>query len=160
MTPFTKNDPRINKLGRPQGSFDVLKTLAQAILSEPARDKHGRIIVGPAGTPLSNLDVLLRKWVASGDFLQERHVMEIGYGKVPNPIALTDRDGNTQPLTMLEVVKDYGDRIETLRAASTGTDVSASIAGLLEDTATTSTTDTTEHAGDSSIVQDDMTIEG
>ena len=119
LRPFVKDDPRANRNGRPP-AFDLLRSVAQSLLQEPARDKKGLAIIGPDGKTLTNLDVLLRKWISSDDPRLQVHVVEIAYGKVPAPVTLTDKDGNSQPVTMIEVVKDRGDgSTETLRAVTT-----------------------------------------
>lgn len=44
MKPFKKNDPRINRKGRPK-SFDALRELAQEIAIEPAKTADGQPLV-------------------------------------------------------------------------------------------------------------------
>lgn len=131
LRPFQPGDERINRKGAQQAK-GLLRDLAQAILAEPARDKKGAAIVGPNGAALTNLGVLLRCWVASDDPRLQVHVVEIAHGKVPNPVTLTDRDGNVQPVTMIEVVKDHGGGTsETLRAVTSSPSASDSLhAGL------------------------------
>lgn len=129
---FVKGDPRINTKGRPV-AFDVLRATAQALLAEPARDKKGIAIIGPDGHTLTNLDVLLRRWIASEDPRLQVHVVEIAYGKVPNPVMLSDKDGNSQGVTMIEVVKDRGDgSTETLRAMTSAPALAADLHAHLD----------------------------
>lgn len=157
LQPFTKDDPRINRKGKPP-AFDALRAAAQKVLAEPARDKKGQLITDKEGTALSNLDVLLRRWVASDDPRLQVHVVEVAYGKVPNPVTLTDKDGNAQPLTMIEVVKDHGDgNTETLRAMTSSPAVSDSLHRQL-DASIRADADahppTIEHASMSTTMQD------
>ena len=44
LVPFKKNDPRINRKGRPK-SFDALRALAQEIAIEPAKNQDGHQVV-------------------------------------------------------------------------------------------------------------------
>jgi hypothetical protein len=124
---FTKGDPRINRQGRPR-AFDALREAAQEIAEELARDKQGKLIVDRNGQAMTNARLLLRKWLSSGEFEQEKHFMAVAYGLVPATIALTDKDGNAQPVTMIEVIKDRGDgSTETLRAITSAHAVSDSL---------------------------------
>jgi hypothetical protein len=75
---FTKGDPRINRKGRPK-SFDQLRSLAQKLSHEP-------IIPGEGMTAI---EAILRKLARENP---ERFI-EIAYGKVPQPVELTGKDG-------------------------------------------------------------------
>jgi hypothetical protein len=94
--PFVKGDPRINRKGRPR-DFNGLRELAQTIAHEEAqaRDKAtGELVpVVIDGHKVSNAELLLRKWMSSQDARLQMHVMEIAFGKVPQPVEVTGKDG-------------------------------------------------------------------
>lgn len=75
--PFTKNDPRINRRGRPR-SFDQLRALAQEIAHEEITDKNGR--------KLTRAAAILRIWSRSKDLAAQKAFMEYAFGKVPDKI--------------------------------------------------------------------------
>ena len=79
---FTKNDPRINRNGRPK-SFDQCRTLAQEIAH--AVKENG----------LSTVETILQRWADSKDFIEANRFLEIAYGKVPDKIETTIDDKRT-----------------------------------------------------------------
>lgn len=120
---FRPGDPRINRSGTPP-TFSVIRAAAQGLLQQVATDKQGKPVVDERGRTLTNLDVLLRKWLFSDDPRLQIYLVEVAYGKVPASIVATDADGNPQQITMIEVVKDRADgTTDTLRAIATSTDV-------------------------------------
>lgn len=89
---FIKGDPRINRKGRPK-SFDALRTLAQQIAHEQAKDKTGApIVVNGRGATVA--EVILRQW--AGDRKMQQLFIEVAFGKVPIRQEVTGADG--QPL--------------------------------------------------------------
>src|SRR5215813_4641820 len=72
--PFTKNDPRINRKGRPR-SFDQVRALAQQIAHE-ALTPHGR----------TQIESILRRWANSLEPSLQRAFVEYAFGKVPDKI--------------------------------------------------------------------------
>lgn len=78
--PFVKGDPRINRKGRPK-TFDKLRSLAQMIAVEDGITTDEKV--------LSNVEVILRGMMKADPKL----FLEIAYGKVPNPIELTGKNG-------------------------------------------------------------------
>jgi hypothetical protein len=96
LKPFTKGDPRINRKGRPK-TFDALRELAQAIAHEEAqaRDKAtGELVpVVIDGHKVSNAELLLRRWMSSQDARLQMHVMEIAFGRVPQPVEMSGPGG-------------------------------------------------------------------
>ena len=81
---FKKNDPRINKNGRPK-DFDAMRTLAQEIAHEKAKTKEGAAIVF-ASHSASVVEVILRQWAKSGDWQRQKGFIEIAFGKVPDDV--------------------------------------------------------------------------
>ena len=79
---FKPRDPRINRKGRPK-TFDKLRSLAQMIAVEDGITTDEAI--------LSNVEVILRGMMKNDPKL----FLEIAYGKVPNPIELSSKDGET-----------------------------------------------------------------
>ena len=89
-TSFTKNDPRINRNGRPK-SFDALRTLAQQIAHETAKAGGSDVVID--GHKVTVTEAVLRQWFQSKDFQKQRAAMEIAFGKVPTPVDLRGKDG-------------------------------------------------------------------
>jgi hypothetical protein len=86
---FKKGDPRINRKGRPK-SFDALRTLAQQIAHEEAIAKSGDPIV-INGHIVTVSEMILRSWAR--DAKLQAHFIEVAYGKVPDKVELTGKDG-------------------------------------------------------------------
>ena len=86
---FVKGDPRINRKGRPR-TFDQLRRLALSLLNEPVK--------GPDGQPLviddhiaTNVEIILRSAMRNPRFAQ--WILEVAYGKVPDKVEVSGRDG-------------------------------------------------------------------
>ena len=92
---FVKGDPRINRKGRPR-SFDALRRLARMIAHEDAKNEDGEPIVidGEARTVT---EIILRQWAESDNPALQMKFVEIAYGKVPNPVELSGKDGAPLP---------------------------------------------------------------
>lgn len=88
--PFTKNDPRINRKGRPK-SFDALRELAQQIAHTEAQTKGQPLVID--GHVVTVAEAMLRRWAASGDARLQIAFMEIAFGKVPTETRITGADG-------------------------------------------------------------------
>jgi hypothetical protein len=94
--PFAKNDPRINRSGKPR-SFYELRRVAQQISDEKVPDA--------AGHSISRIEMILRQWSRSKVPALQRAFMEIAFGKVPDRIegvqlpkqTLILRYGNERP---------------------------------------------------------------
>lgn len=82
---FKKGDPRINRKGRPK-TFDALRRLAQQIACEIVESEDG-------STAMSRIQTVLHDWVTSGDKDKQRAFIEYAYGKVPNPVEMSGKDG-------------------------------------------------------------------
>lgn len=103
---FKPGDKRINRKGRPR-SFDALRTLAKTIAHEDAKDEDEQpyIIDGEVRT---NTEIILRQWAISDNPVLQMKFMEVAYGKVPNPIEITGKDGKElPPATAQQVVNIY-----------------------------------------------------
>jgi len=87
--PFVKGDPRINRKGRPR-TFDQLRKLAISILSEPAKGADGQPIVID-GHIATNAELILRSAMKHPHFA--RWLMEVAFGKTPERIEVTGREG-------------------------------------------------------------------
>ena len=87
---FTKNDPRINRLGRPK-SFDALRELAQGIAHEKAKVGEETIIID--GHSVTVAEIILRQWAMSKNPQLVKAFIEIAFGKVPDRVEITGEGG-------------------------------------------------------------------
>lgn len=109
LRPFKRNDPRINRHGRPK-SFVAMRTLAQAIAHEVATRADGEPVTVD-GHALTIVEAILRSWAQSKDARLQMAFVEIAYGKVPNTVHLAgDGRGAAIPITVV----DYRIGIEQL----------------------------------------------
>ncbi len=83
--PFTKNDARINRSGKPRG-FEELRRLAQRIGQELCKDSDGNT--------LTVAEAVLRKLVQSDDARSLQIFLEYGYGKPPDRLETTGLENN------------------------------------------------------------------
>jgi hypothetical protein len=103
---FKKGDPRINRNGRPK-SFDTLRRLAQDKLISRATDKDGNPIV-INGKPATVIEVLLQQMIESKNPNERKFLLEIAYGKVPDELQVTGKDGKTFKIDVA-LTGDYSD---------------------------------------------------
>ena len=93
---FKPRDPRINRKGRPK-TFDKLRSLAQMIAVEDGITTDEKV--------LSNVEVILRGMMKNDPKL----FLEIAYGKVPNPIELTGKDGKALVIEWVDAEGEVSD---------------------------------------------------
>lgn len=82
---FIKGDPRINRKGRPK-NFDKLRELAQQIANEAVTSKDGVV-------SMTTIEAILRKWASSGNAQLQKQFVEVAFGKVPDKVEVTGKDG-------------------------------------------------------------------
>ena len=103
LKPFTKNDKRINRDGRPATAAS-LSALAKRIGHEVATKKNGEVLTGPDGKPVTVIETILRQWAQNprqqGDFVDR------AYGKVPQSQEHTGKDGGP---VIIKVVREGDD---------------------------------------------------
>ena len=80
---FKKNDPRINRNGRPK-SFDALRSLAQHIAHEEATSGNQPIIIN--GKKVTIAEAIMRKWAGSNNPQLQKAFIEVAFGKVPDEL--------------------------------------------------------------------------
>lgn len=78
--PFRKNDPRINKLGRPK-TFDAARELAQAIAAEVAKQGDTEIVIN--GHRVTIIEAIMRQWATSKVPALQQAFVEYAIGKPP-----------------------------------------------------------------------------
>jgi len=100
--PFRKNDPRINRKGRPR-SFDALRALGQQIAHEEATSGGKPVVI--EGHICSVTEVILRQWAQSKNPVLQQKFIEITYGKVPDKIELTGKGGGPIETRDADVVR-------------------------------------------------------
>jgi hypothetical protein len=79
-TSFKKNDPRINRNGRPK-TFDAARALAQQIAHETAKVGGADMVID--GHKVTVTEAVLRSWAMSKDPRLQMAFMEWAYGKPP-----------------------------------------------------------------------------
>ena len=92
---FQERRHQINRKGRPK-SFDGLRALAQQLSHE--------IVKTPDGQRFTVTEAILRQWAQSKVPILQKQFIEIAFGKVPDNIQLTGKDG--KPIEIVEVVRD------------------------------------------------------
>jgi hypothetical protein len=84
---FVKNDPRINRLGRPK-HFDQFRKLAQRIAAEK--------VIDAAGNSLTRIEQILRSWSRSKQPALQLAFVAYGYGKPPEKLELDRLEPRTR----------------------------------------------------------------
>ena len=108
LRPFVKDDPRINRSGRPK-TFEELRRTADMIASEMVR--------GPDGKMISRGELLLRNWIKSKNPHLQRCFVEYWVGRPPDKVELEQ----LQPKTHL--ILHYGHEMPSaLRALPSESD--------------------------------------
>lgn len=85
LKPFTKNDPRINRDGRPKDSIG-LAALARRISHEKATRKDGTPLLGPDGKPMTVVEAILRQM--ANDPKRQDAFLNRAYGALSQEIDL------------------------------------------------------------------------
>lgn len=96
LKPFARNDPRINRDGRPKDSIGLAE-LARRIGHEKAVAKDGALLLGPDGKPMTIIEMILRDM--AHDPRRQEIFLDRAFGKVPTTTQLLGNDG--EPVTLL-----------------------------------------------------------
>ena len=83
LKPFQKNDPRINRKGRPK-SYDLLHEIAVRLCAQPS-DKDD----DPEG--ITKLESIMQDWLNSKNFQKQLAVIQYAYGKTPEKIEVSQK---------------------------------------------------------------------
>lgn len=96
LKPFVKGDSRINRGGRPK-SFDAARALVLQLGNE--------VLEGKDGAKFTRFQLIIRDWLASGNFQKQKAALELAFGKVPDKVELGGKDGER-----LKVLVEYVNR--------------------------------------------------
>ena len=102
---FQERKHQINRKGRPK-DFDALRELAQQIAHEVALKDGQALII--SGHIVTVAEAILRSWATSKNPMLQKAYLEICYGKVPDKIELTGKDGE-QLKDIVRVIVHDGD---------------------------------------------------
>ena len=91
---FQERKHQINRKGRPK-SFDALRTLAQQIAHEVAKDKSGQELV-ISGNKVTIVEAIMRQWAT--DKKMQQAFIEYAFGKVVQPV---QHDLSTELLALI-----------------------------------------------------------
>ena len=78
LKPFTADDPRINRNGRPR-DYEALRKLVRAVGYE-------EVDVHEDGTPMTLIESIVRDWMTSKSFRKQLAAIQYGFGKVPEKL--------------------------------------------------------------------------
>lgn len=84
LKPFKKNDPRINRGGRPR-NVDLLHEIATRLCVEPA-DLEGN------PEDICQIEAIMREWLHSNNFHKQLAVIQYAFGKVPDQIEVEKKE--------------------------------------------------------------------
>lgn len=79
LKPFVKNDPRINRKGKPR-SFKQLRALAVKIAQEPVKD----------GDTVTRIERMLREMMKSDNPSDRALILKYAFGNVPDEIEVKE----------------------------------------------------------------------
>ncbi len=98
---FGERRHQINRKGRPR-SFDALRELAQQIAHEGAQQGGQPIVIN--GHTVTVAEAILRQWATSKNPQLQRAFVEVAFGKVPDKVEMSGRDGEAIE-TVLKIIK-------------------------------------------------------
>lgn len=102
LKPFTKNDKRINRDGRPKDAVS-LAALVRRIGHEVATTKDGKPVLGPDGKPMTVVETILRQ--RAQDKKYQGEFIDRGWGKVPQAVEVGGPNGGPVKLVVEYVNK-------------------------------------------------------
>ena len=95
--PFVKGDTRINRKGRPK-SFDALRAYVLEVGNEIVSSKDGSV-------QTTRIQGIVRDWLTSGNFQKQKAILEIAFGKVPDKVEVSGKDGGAITVQVISGVK-------------------------------------------------------
>ena len=97
LKPFKKDDPRINRKGRPK-SLDALRKLAQQIATEDVK-QNGQILVID-GHKVTVIEAVMRALASSKNPRDRELFLKYAYGTPPATVEVSGKDGGPLVLQM------------------------------------------------------------
>jgi len=97
LKPFTADDPRINRNGRPR-DYEELRKLVRKVGYE-------EVVVNEDGSTMTMIESIVRDWMTSKSFRKQLAAIQYGFGKVPEKLEV-ERNASKIVIRSTEVDED------------------------------------------------------